>query len=374
MNICLLITDYFPNIAGAEIFAKNLAENLITHNHKVIIITAKKNKLKKYEVINNVKVFRVKSPIFPYGFIITGFLKAIKLRIYEKIDMFHAILAHYPGTICLILKLLFRENYILTIQGGDILDYSETRKFLFFTYPLLKMIIKNAKIVHAVSKSVAEKIVKIYPRPVKIIPNGINTDHFKKYPTKHIERIRNKLKIKDNEFILITTSRLVPKNNIKLVLKALKYINDNSIRFLIIGTGILYEQLNKFIKENNLNAQLLGYIPNDLLPAYLSIADIFVRTPIDEGFGISFLEAMACKLPIIASNVGGICDFIINDFNGILVNSNDYKLLANKIVFLRKNPKMRENLIRNANETLKKFEIPQITSKIEELYKLFLKK
>ena len=57
MNICLFITDYFPNLAGAEIFAKNLAENLITHNHRVIIITAKKKKLKNYEIINNVEVF-----------------------------------------------------------------------------------------------------------------------------------------------------------------------------------------------------------------------------------------------------------------------------------------------------------------------------
>ncbi|MHA1250446.1 MAG: glycosyltransferase family 4 protein [Candidatus Helarchaeota archaeon] len=369
MKICLIITDYYPNLAGAEIFAKNIAEKLVALGHSVFVITAKKKDLKNYEKINGVEIFRVHTPIFPYGFIISGFLKAVKLKITKKIDVFHSILAHYPGLIGLLLKIFFRQQYILTVQGGDILDYKETRKLFLITYPLIKLIIKNAKKVHAVSKSVAHQILKFYPRVVKIIPNSINLKFFNKRPEKIINNIKNLLKIKNDEFILITTSRLVPKNNIEFVLKALKEINDKSIRFLIIGSGPLFKKLEKLIIQDNLNANLLGYIPNENIPDYLSIANIFIRISIEEGFGISFLEAMACNLPIIASNIGGIKDFIINNYNGILIDPRNKNELVEKILLLKNNQLLIKDLVNNAKKNLSKFDIENIISKIEKLYK-----
>jgi glycosyltransferase involved in cell wall biosynthesis len=89
-----------------------------------------------------------------------------------------------------------------------------------------------------------------------------------------------------------------------------------------------------------------------------------------ETFGLVLAEAMACGTPVIASKTGGIPDWIIDNYNGLLFNERDYRQLAKLIVSIIKEKKLAKNLVKNANiEISKKYSPKVVTMQYEKLYK-----
>ncbi|KKP80407.1 MAG: Glycosyltransferase, partial [Parcubacteria group bacterium GW2011_GWB1_35_5] len=117
------------------------------------------------------------------------------------------------------------------------------------------------------------------------------------------------------DIALITTSRLVLKNGVGDVIKALPKLPKN-IKFVILGEGYLEKELKELAIKLNVSNRIIfkGFVEHPVLNKYLKASDIFIRTSRSEGQGISFLEAMACKLPVIATPVGGIVDFLHDPF------------------------------------------------------------
>ena len=105
------------------------------------------------------------------------------------------------------------------------------------------------------------------------------------------------------------------------------------LKLIIIGDGEQRKSLENLINTLKLGdrVSLLGYLEHSKLPDYLSAADAFCRPSINEGFGISFIESMACRIPTIGTRVGGITDIIINGKNGLLVPPEDVGTLTGAI-------------------------------------------
>ena len=172
--------------------------------------------------------------------------------------------------------------------------------------------------------------------------------------------------------IIITTSRLTPKNGVDILLKAIARIEtNNKILVLILGDGPQKPILEQMIRKLRLGNKviLLGYIPHHQLPEYLNLADIFCRPSLDEGFGISFIEAMACKLPVIGTNICGIVDIIEDGKNGLLATPGSVSSLVEKLDLLLTDDTLREKLAEEGYKTVqKRFTWDTILKKMEKTY------
>ncbi|NCQ16554.1 glycosyltransferase family 4 protein, partial [Candidatus Falkowbacteria bacterium] len=140
---------------------------------------------------------------------------------------------------------------------------------------------------------------------------------------------------------------------------------------LIIGAGELEKNYKLQITNYKLEGRviMLGEIKNELIPEYLSIADVFVRPSLSEGQGIAFLEAMAAGVPIIATPVGGIVDFLRDGETGLFCRVSDPASIAAKIKILFANKEMAEALRNNAGELVRKnYGWDSIAVKMEKIF------
>jgi glycosyltransferase involved in cell wall biosynthesis len=147
-----------------------------------------------------------------------------------------------------------------------------------------------------------------------LVPNGVDVSRFSKsFEAKEIEEARAKLGKKEGDIYLVTTSRLVHKNAVDDVIRALPSLPLN-ISFLIYGVGPDEGKLKTLARELGVaeRARFMGQASHTELPHILASCDIFIRPSRSEGMGNSFIEAMAAGLPVIATQEGGIADFLFD--------------------------------------------------------------
>ncbi len=185
--------------------------------------------------------------------------------------------------------------------------------------------------------------------PVTVVPNGVDTEKFKAKSEKRKSEFRKELGISENDTVLVTTSRLVKKNAVEDVIVAMKFLSSN-VKFLIVGSGRLEESLKSKTKSEKLEERVrfVGFVSHDELPNYLHASDIFIRTPISEGMGNSFIEAMCAGLPVIATPVGGIVDFLKDGETGLFCEVGNPKSIAQKVLKLMKDAESRKYIVGNA--------------------------
>jgi len=326
MNILHIITHYDPVIYGAENFAKHTAEyQASSSQNQIYLVTGRWDKSwKSAEEINGVKVWRAGVVKLRYIQTLLAtvplYFKSAKLLKENKIDLVHAHI--YPGMLVGFLLHKFNHTpFITTIQGGDIGDYDEVfGPFKIIARTLIGACLKQAKYVHCVSSYLAGQVAKmgVDHSKIIIIPNGVDLEQFK---ASQVQKTASFKTIK-----LVSTSRLEHKNNLVELIQILAKIKRKGldISLDIFGTGSQKAELESEIKKLGLEDSVLlkGYIDQAALSQILPGYDYFIRLSTQEGFGISFIEAMACGVVPIGTRVGGIVDIIDDGKNGYLL-SND---------------------------------------------------
>lgn len=157
-------------------------------------------------------------------------------------------------------------------------------------------------------------------KKIFLLPNYVDTELFKPQNTEKVNKL------------LIMVCRLHPQKNIPMVLEVMRYLPEFNLQ--IIGDGPLKDELIKLKKDNNINnVQFIGTVPFESLPSYLNKAEAFVFPTLIEGHPKTLIEAMACGLPCICSNVEGIKEMIINGETGILCDL-DVQSIKNAIINL----------------------------------------
>ena len=148
-----------------------------------------------------------------------------------------------------------------------------------------------------------------------VIPNAVNTQHFmQSYSDEEITQTQKELGKKEGDIFLITTSRLVYKNAVDDVVRAIAQLPSH-VHFVVYGTGPDAVMLRGLCKKLNVEdrVHMLGHIEHKDMPRYLKACDIFIRPSRSEGMGNSFVEAMAAGIPVIATQEGGIADFLFDE-------------------------------------------------------------
>jgi glycosyltransferase involved in cell wall biosynthesis len=165
----------------------------------------------------------------------------------------------------------------------------------------------------------AAQVEARYGRSVKVIHNGVDTEAFTARARE--PELRRSLGAGTGDFLVVSVSRLVPWKGVRVVLEALAGL-PGRVRYLVIGEGPEAQSLCRLAQERGIadRVRFLGRVPHRELPPILAQCDLFVQPSIgEEAFGISVVEAMACGLPVLASDNGGLPEIVVEGETGRLL-------------------------------------------------------
>ncbi len=354
-KILIFSTAYFPFVGGAEVAVKEIT-NRLGDDFSFDLITAKMRKdLPKLEIIGQVNVYRlgIGHPLFDKLFLaFFGWIKAKKLNKKNNYLFSWAIMASFGGLSALFFKKRYKVPLFLTLQEGDDLEYIK-KKSSYVRKSFLE-IFTQADFIQVISSFLKYWAIKNGAESeIRIIPNGVDFLKFKREDDFDREEFRKNLGFKNDDKLIITTSRLVKKNGVKDLLKSLSYL-ENEFKFLILGEGEEKDDLLKIAEELNLKNRVyfLGTVNHQELPKYLWASDVFCRPSLSEGLGNSFLEAMAAGVPVVATEVGGIPDFLCHGENGLFCEVENSKSIAEKIQQIFNDENLRKKITENGIKTV----------------------
>ena len=261
---------------------------------------------------------------------------------------------------------------VLSTWGSDILIQPSRNPISKFT---AKYGLKRADTViflfpiEVAKKQMAE--LGIDSNKVRTLLLGVDTAEFN--PSHRDEKIRRTLGIESSQPVVISTRALAPIYNIETLVKAIPLVLAEvpQAEFVIAGTGEQQDYLTELARDLGVsnNAKFIGWVPRSELPKYLSSADIYVSSSLSDGTSNSLLEAMACRLAPIATDIPANQSWINDGENGFLFPTRDYKTLASKIICLLNNEETRESFGRKSQEIVRqKAEQQTEMKKLERVY------
>ena len=375
MNVAIIISNYYPYIGGAEIFAQEIAQRLVKDGHRVDVITGRWDRnLPQLEVINGVSVYRINllkfkrlgSIAYPPPML----WKLLLLNRANHYDLIHSIGEIAACEVGTIGKKLMQRPHLMTLQGGYLTKGLRNRLTEIVVSGFVKWNLRNADVVHAISQKLAQNARRFGAKRVVVIPNGVNGSIFKSMDRK---KLREQYGFSIDAKIVVSVARLVPVKGLDYLIKAVSLLlqTDNKINLLIIGDGSQRAELEELISELKLDnrVRLMGTIPHEQIAGFLNQADVFVLPSLSEGLGIAIIEAMACGIPVIGTNVDGIPDIIKDNDNGVLVPPGDAEALAGAIDKLLQNEELRGRLVvRGLEEVEQRFQWENIYQQVRQVY------
>ncbi|MBO5714654.1 MAG: glycosyltransferase family 4 protein [Clostridia bacterium] len=211
-------------------------------------------------------------------------------------------------------------------------------------------------------KMKAKKVFKI---------NGIGVDFakYKKDPDLDVVEFRKSLGLTENDFVVASVGELNKNKNTLRLIDAMKNVKNPNVKYLICGDGVLREQYQAKIKENNLQDRCfyLGYRKD--IQKILNVIDCYVMPSYREGLSKAMMEAMNYSLPIIASNIRGNKDLVGNNEGGILVNPTKTEEFTKAIEQLSNNPNQAK-LYGERNATfVQNFSLEKVINQLTDIYK-----
>jgi glycosyltransferase involved in cell wall biosynthesis len=375
---------FWPFIGGAEVAIQEITKRLVDHFDFDLVTFdfSKKNRLPVYEKKDNVNIYRVGRGDFGY---LSRFIffypwlavkqaqKMKKDRNYVLVWSMMAMWASWAG-------LIFKEKnkkipWLLSMQSGDS-DFSIFLRtwFWFFRY---KQIYQKTDRTQVISKWLEKRARKNkFSKKIDLVPNGVDLEKYDQYFSEDQKKdLRTELGILPEEKVIITTSRLAKKNGIidlvKGFFEAQKKIDN--LRLLVVGEGKERKKIEKLIKKLKIEKKVImtGFVSNDEVVKYYKIADLFVRPSHSEGMGNSFIEAMYARVPVIATPVGGIVDFLKDVETGFFCKIKDARDLSAKIIYVldEKNKVQIEIIKKKAHSMVKeKYSWDQVSHQMKNIF------
>jgi len=343
---------------------------LAKRGHTVHILTREGDELGEFE--SSVKVWRIgknwRESLFSYEdarvyfhtsmFLIKSFLRLLILKL--KGVNYDVVSVHFVTEAFLMrfAKRLFGWPYVFILEGYTDLEGREAR------YADLQI---------AISEYIAEKCLRNFHYAPLLLPVGIDLNRF----NTNIDgtAVRKKY-VQDGEKLVLTVCRLDPRKDVLTLISSADIIRRkcSKVKFVITGDGIQRAALEKGIKQSGLCGKVIieRNVRREELPQYYKACDVFALPTLYEGFGIVFLEAMACGIPIISTTVPAVPE-VVED-SGILIPPKKPELLAERILEVLRNDELRRRLIQNGLERVKRYDWERLIVTYERAYESVTRK
>ncbi|OGX15237.1 MAG: hypothetical protein A2166_00415 [Omnitrophica WOR_2 bacterium RBG_13_41_10] len=276
----------------------------------------------------------------------------------KKYDVIHFHFGHNGQRLIFLKEFLPQTKFITTFHGCDI------RLGLERGGGIYKKLFQKSDCIIATSDFIKDKLTILGCPFNKIIRiyNGINLEKF------------NFRKFKKDNLVITTVARLEEVKNISLALKVIKSLKDEGkykFKYYLIGDGSKREEVEQEILELNIKdvVVLFGTLTQEEVINKLKEADIFFLPSKAEGLPTVLLEAQAMKIPVVATNVGGVCEAIKDRVTGYLINENNIQQAKSRIIYLIENESLRKKMGEAGKRFIENnFNIGELTQKLGKVY------
>lgn len=294
-------------------------------------------------VLPALNIHNVQRRLVPNALSITRILKKLAP------DFVHIHTQHHYAPFVTISRIPF----ILTSWGLEVLMLPRMN---FFRKALANYVAMEARKITVDAECLKQIWVSmgVPEQKIEVIPFGVDTNLFNTHVTG--QSIRKILGIAKDDIAIISTRSFFPHYNVECLIKAAKLIvkEHSNVKFIIKGGGPLKEYIKGLAQKLDI-AQYMRFvnvIPYHEIPRYLAAADIYVSTSFIDSTSVSLLEAMACGLPPITTDIAGNREWIRNGFNGLLYPPKDYGTLAEKIAHLVEDQDLRKQFGESSNQII----------------------
>ncbi|MCU0393068.1 MAG: N-acetyl-alpha-D-glucosaminyl L-malate synthase BshA [Thermoflexibacter sp.] len=364
----------YPTFGGSGVVATELGKTLAEQGHEIHFITY--DQPTRLDFFNqNLYYHKVDIrtyPLFeypPYELALAS--KMVNVVKYEQLDLLHVHYAIPHASAAFMAKQILKTEgiyipVVTTLHGTDITLVGKDESY----EPVVTFSINQSDGVTTVSESLKQDTYEHFQiiKDIDVIPNFIDLDRFKKQKKDHFKRAI----APNGEKIIVHTSNFRKVKRIDDVLEVFcRLRKEIPAKLLMIGDGPERSKAELFCQEHKLDddVRFLGKL--EAIEEVLSIADLFIMPSEKESFGLAALEAMACEVPVISTNTGGLPELNIQGITGFLSNVGDIEdMVKNALIILddQNLPKFRENALMRAKD----FEISKIRPMYEAVYEKVL--
>ena len=379
MNIGIFSDTYFPQLNGVATSIRTLATALEKRGHNVYIFTPSDPRC--HEGYDTLNVYRLPSvPVrfvrdYRAGYVFSPFLA--KKIIDLNLDIIHTQTEFCLGALGRFISTTqgiplvhtyhtMYEDYVHYIGGGHIISKEMARDFS-------GIYCNTATAVIAPTRK-TEQLLKSYgvTKPISIIPTGINTSNFRKdrFQPEEILELRHSLGLEADTPVIISIGRIAKEKSIDIVISALPKLIEKlpDLKMVIVGEGNEIENLGKFAESIGVGDHVMftGGKPWDEIGKYYQLGNVFCSASVSETQGLTFAEAMAAGVPVVAKKDECIENIIDDKITGMLFESDDdlpdllYRVLTDKVLSNR--------LSRASVQTMEALSVETFADNIENLY------
>lgn len=273
-----------------------------------------------------------------------SYLKALPLlKAFIKDFAPDIVHAHYASSYGLLGALSKFKPYIISVWGSDIYDFPNVN---FIFKEILKYSLKQADLILSTSHVMADETKKYTDKEIKITPFGVNLSVFKKID----------VPAKASQAITIGTVKALEHiYGIDTLIETFALVNNrvqDELSLQIVGAGSLLDELKFLCKKLKIENKVhfTGKLDNTEIPQKLNEFQIYVALSRNESFGVAIVEAQACEVPVVVSDVGGLPEVVAQNKTGIIVPANDPEKAAEAILKLIQNASLREQMGKDGRE------------------------
>ena len=365
----------YPTYGGSGVVATELGLGLARKGHQIHFITYRRpvrlahfNENVFYHEVDNEDY-----PLFEYPPYDTALAsKIVDVVRYQNLDLLHVHYAIPHAAVAYMAKkiLLAEGRYmpvVTTLHGTDITLVGTNRAFA----PVVEFSINKSDGVTAVSQNLKEDTLRLFKihRDIEVIYNFIDFERFRKTDKAHFKKII----APDGERILVHTSNFRKVKRVEDVIHIFAKVHAQvPSRLLMIGDGPERQKVERLCRELNLSQEVRFLGKQDAIEELLAICDLFIIPSENESFGLAALEAMACEVPVISSNGGGLPEVNLHGITGFVSEVGDVDDMAANAILLLQDEDLLRQFGTNALAQARKFDIDKILPQYEAYYRAVL--
>lgn len=367
----------YPTFGGSGVIATEIGIALAAKGHEVHFITYRRP-ARLSPFLENVYMHEVNSmeyPLFDYAPYETALAsKLVDVVTNEKLDILHVHYAIPHAAVAYMAKQILKSKgvdipVITTLHGTDITLVGTDPSF----YPVVEFGINNSDGVTTVSQSLRQQTLDTFDitNDIEVIYNFIDFDRFKKTDKTHFK----KAIARDGEKILLHVSNFRKVKRVKDTILILQKVRQHMpVKLLLIGDGPQRQGLEMMCRELGLSEEVSFLGKQSAVEELLAIADVFLLPSANESFGLAALEAMACEVPVVSSDVGGIPEVNIQGETGFLCPLGDVDAMAARVVEILSQDARHESFRKAALKQAQQFSLTNILPQYEDYYRKIIAK